>query len=209
MKKIKDFFNVDQFVIIVLIAIIGGFGAKLTEKYIDETQHTLLQTAVRAIIFVLAIIFIYIIIKIIVGLVKENLKFFRNSIVNKRRDKSVLHSYSKKLEKYEDKISNIRKTCYRNGKLVEKSRISSIHRTIKSISEFLYEVIPEKLDKSFWDDPTIEMLYNFNRERIISLIEECLNNLNDIYEIKPKLKDDSMIEEQLNHVLDNMKLYKK
>lgn len=206
MKNNKDI-NLDKIISMILTAIIGGFGTNIIKKYIEETTDTNKNIITKAIIFSLAIIVVYYVIRLILSGAKKLTKFCFNSIINKRRRKSVLQEYTDQLRKYKIKISEIKDNCYDDIGKIKEHQILNIHEIIESYSEFIYEVIPQKLNNSFWNKATIDMLYNFNRETIISLTEECLDILKDIYLINPDLKIDSKAEERLCHVLDEMTTY--
>lgn len=206
MRKNKEI-SIDKIISIIFSAIISSFGTHLIKKYIDETTDTYVHTIFKVIILIIAFIAIYNIVRLIISLVKKLIIFCWNSIMNKRRSKSILQEYTTKLEGYKIKISEIKDNYYdKNGKIKE-NQILNIHGIIESYSDFIYEVIPQKLDNSFWNKATIDMLYTFNRETIISLIRECLDILEDVYLINPDLKIDSKSEERLCHILDEMSTY--
>lgn len=172
-----------------------------------EISFTDIHIIFKVIVLIIAFISIYSIVRLIIPLVKKFIIFCWESIMNKRRNKSVLQEYTTQLEEYKIKISEIKDNYYDKSGKIKEHQILNAHGIIESYSEFIYEVIPQKINNSFWNKATINMLYSFNRETIISLVEKCLDILKDIYSINPNLKIDSKAEERLCHILDEMETY--
>lgn len=204
MKKLKlTQENVICLIISTLItAIITGFSSKLIEKYINDSNLSIPKMALHA--FVLLIVFLAIIIMIFFLL--KAIGFCCNSVFNKRYRQSVKNEIERKLNYFETQIAEIKENHYQNNQLKE-YEVSNVLNMIKPISEFLYDVVPQKIDNPNWDKKTLNMLYNINRDKVRTLITDCLNILNDIYIINPTLKNDSVLEEQFHHLLDEITTY--
>lgn len=204
MKKIKlTKGDIIRLIISTLItATITGFSSKLIEKYINDSGLSIPKIAFHAFILIIIILAI----TTIIFFILKGIEFCCNSFCNKRSRKSVENRFEHELNNFVTQIAEIKEKHYQNNQL-KKHEALNVLAMIKPIPEFLYDVIPQKIDNPNWDKKTSDMLYNLNREEIKTLIKDCLDILNDIYKINSTLKNDSVLEEQFRHLLDEMATY--